>query len=93
MKANIFYLILIFSLFQNIKSAYNKIGNPINLNVTTGQVNLFTFTLPLNITTTYVITFPTTMVTNILQAGVAIIGINYIIERQHGLSLFVNQID
>jgi hypothetical protein len=44
-------------------------------------------------TTTYVITFPTTMVTNILQAALAIIGTNYIIERQHGWSLFVNQID
>ena len=68
-----------------------KVGNPVNTKIQTGQAVLFTSSLPRDVHSYYVITFPTAMGTDILEAAVSIVGTSYIIEVPSGFVLYVNQ--
>ncbi len=70
-----------------------KTGNSTNLNIQTGEVVLFTSSLPINVISYFTITFPIVMSTDVLQGGVGVVGLNAIIERQQGWTLYVDQVN
>lgn len=87
------FLIWATFLFAYVGGLSLKIGNPVNNYIQTGEATLFTSTLPLGSITYYSISFATAMPTNILEGAVGVIGTSFVIERQHGWSLFVSQVN
>lgn len=67
----------------------NKIGISPNKNIQTGVVTLFTTTLIPNTILSYQVTFPTIMITDVLQAGLGVIGSTWTIEQQQGWDLTI----
>jgi hypothetical protein len=78
---------------EGLFAAVWKTGNSTNPNIQTGETVLFTSTLAIGGISYYSITFPLVMSTDIVQGGVGVVGINGIIERQQGWTLFVDQVN
>lgn len=70
-----------------------KVGNPVNTNIQTGEMTLFTSSLTQGSISYFTISYPISMSTPILEGAVGIIGMSYIIERKHGFTLFVVQVN
>lgn len=85
--------VLLLSLIIEVQSWVLKVGNPINTNIQTGEMTLFTTPLTLGSISYYTISYPTSMSTPILEGAVGIVGLEYIIERKHGFTIFIVQVN
>ncbi len=87
------FLLLFFLQVIQIRSWVLKIGNPVNTNIQTGEIVLITTPFTLGAISYFTISYPTAMTTPILQGAVGIVGMEYIIERKHGFTLFIVQVN
>lgn len=91
--ANIPVLVLLLTLITQVQNWVQKIGNPVNTNIQTGEMTLFSTPLTLGSISYYTINYPTSMSTTVLEGAVGIVGLEYIIERKHGFTIFIVQIN
>lgn len=66
-----------------------KIGNPINPNLQTGQVDLFSSTLPPSTISYFAITYATPMSTPLVTGAVGVVGLEAVIDVPQGFRLWV----